>query len=166
MKGGEETPDAPLVVGWVELVDIPEWKVRRLPAKMDTGARTSALHVENIEELGHGRVRFDVCLHRQKLDRRVSVETRIVRRGVVRASSGVSEQRIFVRAVFQIGSHAAPIEMSLVKREHMLFRMLIGRSALSHHFLVDVSKRYLVSKRVKRKKRSLPPAAPRRSHAP
>lgn len=165
MHGGEETSGIPLVVGWVELVDIPEWNVRRLPAKMDTGARTSALHVENIEEIGHGKVRFDVCLHRKKLDRRVSVEARIVRRGVVRASSGVSEKRIFVRAVIQIGSHSAPVEMSLVKREHMLFRMLIGRSALSHHFLVDVSKRYLVSK-TKRKKRSLHPPAPRRPHAP
>jgi len=146
MSHGESPKQSLVVVGWAEYVDFPEWNVRRLRAKMDTGARSSALHVENIEELPHGRVRFDVRLHRKKLDRRVTVETTIVRRSRVRSSSGVSEARIFVRALVQIGPVLEPIEMSLVSREKMLYRMLIGRTALSHRFLVDVGKRYLVSK--------------------
>ncbi|HMR11867.1 MAG TPA: RimK/LysX family protein, partial [Polyangiaceae bacterium] len=71
----------PLVIGWAEYVDIPEWNVMRLRAKMDTGARSSALHVENIQEVGDNRVRFDVRLHRRKLDRRVTVEAPVSRRG-------------------------------------------------------------------------------------
>lgn len=163
MSRGEHPKEAPLVVGWAEYVDIPEWNVRRLRAKMDTGARTSALHVENIQEISGDRVRFDVRLHRKRLDRRVTVEAPIVRRGRVRASSGVSESRLFVRAIVQIGPVAQSIELSLVSREKMLFRMLIGRSALSHRFLVDVSKRYLWRKPGKRPRPSL---APKRSVQP
>ncbi len=140
----------PLVVGFAELVDIPEWNIRRLRAKVDTGARTSALHVENVEELPHGRVRFDVRLHRQKVDRRVTVEAKVVRRARVRASSGEAENRIFVRAMLHIGPVVESVEMSLVSRERMRFRMLLGRSALSRHFLVDVSRSYLLSKPKKR----------------
>ena len=142
----------PLVIGWAEYVDIPQWNISRLRAKMDTGARTSALHVENIREVGHGRVQFDVRLHRRHVDRRVTVEAPIKRRGRVRPSSGVSQTRLFVSAIVKIGSLEQEIELSLVDREKMIFRMLIGRSALAHRFLVDVSKRYLISKPRKKKR--------------
>jgi hypothetical protein len=132
----------PLVIGWAEYVDIPEWNVMRLRAKMDTGARSSALHVENIQEVGDNRVRFDVRLHRRMLDRRVTVEAPISRRGRVRPSNGVTETRIFVIAKVRIGGIEREIELSLVCRAKMIFRMLIGRSALSHAFLIDTSRRY------------------------
>jgi hypothetical protein len=143
----------PLILGWAEYVEIPEWRISRLRAKMDTGARSSALHVENIREVGHGRVQFDVRLHRRHLDRRVTVEAPIKRRGRVRPSSGDSQIRIFVSANVRIGPLEQEIELSLVDREKMLFRMLIGRSALAHRFLVDVSKRYLLSRRKKKTKK-------------
>ncbi|MCA9592195.1 MAG: ATP-dependent zinc protease [Myxococcales bacterium] len=153
--------DAPVTIGWAELVDIPEWNISRMRAKMDTGARSSALHVENIQELPHDRVRFDVRLHRKKVDRRVTVEAPIKRRGRVRPSSGVPQARIFVSAKVKIGPVEREIELSLVSREKMIFRMLIGRSALAHHFLVDVSKRYVLSKprRKKAKKKKRPKGA-------
>lgn len=153
----------PAVIGWAEYVDIPEWNITRMRAKMDTGARTSALHVENIREVGHGRVRFDVRLHRRHLDRRVTVEAPIRRRGRVRPSSGVSQTRIFVVAHVRIGHIEQEIELSLVDRERMIFRMLIGRSALSHRFLVDVGKRYLLSKPKKKKKKKK--AKPKGAHS-
>jgi hypothetical protein len=134
------------VVGWVEYVELPDWKISRLRAKMDSGARNSALHVENIREVGRDRVRFDVRLHRRNAERRVSVETTIKRRGKVRASSGQTEQRIFVTACVRIGAYEQDVELSLVDRQKMIFRMLIGRSALAERYLVDAGKRYLVSK--------------------
>jgi hypothetical protein len=148
------TAPGPARIGWAEYVEIPQWNISRLRAKMDTGARTSALHVENIREVGHGRVRFDVRLHRRHIDRRVTVEAPIKRRGRVRPSSGVSQTRIFVSARVHIGPIEQEIELSLVDRERMIFRMLIGRSALAHRFLVDVSKRYLLSKSCKHGKTS------------
>lgn len=141
----------PVVIGWAELVDIPEWNIVRLRAKMDTGARTSALHVENIREVGDDRVRFDVRLHRKNLDRRVTVEAPIVRRAQVRPSSGVSENRIFVSARVHIGPVAEDIELSLVSRDRMIFRMLIGRSALRQRFLIDTNRRYVLRSPKKKK---------------
>ncbi len=136
----------PLVVGWAELVDVPAWHIKRMRAKMDTGARTSALHVENIQQIDRDHVRFDVRLHRRKLDRRVTVQTRIRRIGKVRSSSGALQTRIFVAAHVCIGPVEREVEMSLVDRGPMIFRMLIGRSALSHAFLVDTGRRYVLTR--------------------
>jgi len=135
---------APLVIGVTEYVDIPAWRILRLRAKIDTGARSSALHVENIRELGGGRVRFDVRLSRSEHDRRVTVEARIARRGQVRPSSGETEERIFVAVKVRIGPVEREIELSLVDRGRMIFRMLIGRRALAHAFLVDPGRRYVL----------------------
>ena len=135
---------APLIIGVTEYVDIPAWRILRLRAKIDTGARSSALHVENIRELGAGRVRFDVRLSRSESDRRVTVEARIARRGQVRPSSGEPEQRIFVAVKVRIGPVEREIELSLVDRGRMIFRMLIGRRALAQAFLVDPGRRYVL----------------------
>jgi hypothetical protein len=143
------------VVGWNEYVELPEWGVRRLRAKVDTGARTSALHVENIEELPRGRVRFDVVLHRAHRDRRVPVETRVVRRGRVRSSTGHYATRIFVATRLRLGPVEKTIELSLVDRGPMIFRMLLGRTALAGAFLIDVGHRALHDpRRVRRKKKA------------
>ncbi len=150
----------PLVIGVTEYVDIPAWRIVKMRAKIDTGARTSALHVENIRELGADRVRFDVRLSRSESDRRVTVEARIVRRGQVRPSSGQLEARIFVAVRVRIGPIEREIELSLVDRGRMIFRMLIGRRALANAFLVDPSRRYVL------RKPSPPPAAPARKAEP
>lgn len=135
------------IIGFAEYVDLPHWKVRGLRAKVDTGARSSALHVENIREVGSNHVRFDVRLDRKKMHRRVTVEAPISRRARVRPSSGESQLRIFVQTVVRIGPHEIEVELSLVDRQKMIFRMLLGRSALEHRFLVDVGHRFAVSKR-------------------
>src|SRR3954465_14218136 len=148
----------PLVIGVTEYVDIPAWRILRLRAKIDTGARSSALHVENIRELGAGRVRFDVRLSRSQSERRVTVEARIARRGQVRPSSGEPEERIFVAVKVRIGPVEREVELSLVDRGRMIFRMLIGRRALAHAFLVDPSRRYILNKPAARKTAATKPA--------
>ncbi len=153
----------PLVIGVTEYVDLPEWRIARLRAKIDTGARSSALHVENICELVSGRVRFDVRLSRNRSERRVTVEALVVRRGRVRASNGEVEVRIFVAARLRIGSVEREIELSLVDRGQMIFRMLIGRRALAHDFLIDPSRRYLLGRSAPRKSSNLEPATPKRA---
>jgi hypothetical protein len=137
---------APLVIGWNEYVDIPAWGVKRLRAKVDTGARSSALHVENLRELPRNRVEFDVILHRRKRDRRVHVRTRISRHGRVRSSNGEYSTRVFVTVPVSIGPVVREIELSLVDRTKMIHRMLLGRTALAGPFLVDVSHRCLLTR--------------------
>ena len=137
-----------MIIGCAEFVDLPAWGIRRLRAKVDTGARSSALHVENIKELDGGRVRFDVRLHRKKSDRRIHVIAHISRRGRVRSSSGQVELRLFVSTLLRMGPFEREVELSLVDREKMIYRMLLGRTALAHGFLVDPGRRYVLTHEV------------------
>jgi hypothetical protein len=148
-----EARHEPLIVGWTEYVELPDWGVKRLRAKMDTGARSSALHVENIQELPRGRVRFDIILHRRKRDRRIHVEARISRRGWVRSSTGHRTKRIFVTTTLRMGPIEKEVEVSLVDREKMIHRMLLGRTALSGGILVNAGQRMRLGRPVRKKKK-------------
>lgn len=138
---GAARPRNRSVIGWSEPVDFLDWGIRGLSAKVDTGARTSALHVENIESLPDGQVRFEVVLSRKNADRRKVVTARVSRWSKVRSSSGHFAERCFVKTRVRIGSVEKRIEISLISRETMIYRMLIGRAALDGDFLVDVSRR-------------------------
>ena len=140
----------PVLIGWTEYVDLPEWGVRRLRAKVDTGARSSALHVENIRELPRGIVLFDVVMHREKRDRHVHVRAHVARRSRVRSSNGELSPRLFVETTLRIAGIEKPIEIGLVDRAKMIHRMLLGRAALAGPFLVDVDHRMLHAKRKRR----------------
>lgn len=145
-------PVVPVIIGWTEYIDLPDWGVTDLRAKVDTGARTSALHVENVEELPRDQVRFDVVLHREKRDRRIHVRTRISRRGAVRSSTGHRTHRLFVETTLRLGTVEKRVEISLVDREKMIHRMLLGRGALSGPFLIDVDRRAVLRSKRKRRK--------------
>jgi len=142
-------------------VDLPEWRILRLRAKVDTGAKSSALHVDNLRELPHDRVRFDVRLHRRYPERTVTVEAKVTRRTRVRSSSGASELRIFVETQVRVGTVAFTAELGLVDRQRMIYRMLLGRTALGARFYVDPSRRYLLGSA-----RGLPAVSPLRRSAP
>ncbi|HEY3497604.1 MAG TPA: RimK/LysX family protein [Polyangiaceae bacterium] len=139
-------PRGRVLIGTTEAVSIPDWGVLRLPAKIDTGARTSALHVEDVEELSGGRVCFRVCSKQSDRARRVRVEASIVRRGRVRASNGRIETRLFVRARIELGDVARRVEIGLVDRRDMLYRMLLGRTALAGTFVIDPGKQYVLGR--------------------
>ena len=139
-------------IGWSEYVDFPDWGIKSLQAKVDTGARTSALHVEGLRELDEGRrVEFSVVLSRKHSDRRKRVSAEVVKRGRVRSSTGIYRKRLFVRTRVRIGEVVKEIDITLVSRERMIFRMLLGRRALEHDFLVDVSKRKALGQPKKKK---------------
>lgn len=133
------------IVGWRERIDIPDWGVRRVRAKIDTGARTSAIHVDHIEEISAERVRFEVVL-RESPRRTTMVEADVVRSSSVRPSSGRAQQRPVVLVKLRIGEVEREAEVSLVSRKGMLCRMLVGRRALEG-LLVDPTRRYLLTSR-------------------
>lgn len=142
----------PLVVGWREWVGFPDWGVERVRAKIDTGALTSAIHVEVIEELPDDRVRFELVL-REKPERRVHwVEAELVRQSRVRPSHGRAQSRHVVSARIRLGPLEREIEVGLVSRRHMLCRMLLGRSAMEH-LLVDPSRTHLLAPRRRHRRR-------------
>lgn len=136
------TPFRKLIVGWHEGVALPDWGVPVIQAKLDTGARSSALHVDKIESLPGHRIRFDIVLSRSGR-RRVHVVTHISRTGRVRSSTGHTDTRFFVRTRVQLGTIEREVELSLVDRSVMRFRMLLGRTALSGVLVNPVRTRLL-----------------------
>lgn len=150
----------PLVIGRYEYVDLPQWGIRKLRAKVDTGARTSALHVTNLQDEGGAHVWFEVVPHRDKRERRVRVRARVVRRARVRSSNGHYEMRIFVGTTLRLGSVEREVEISLVDRGRMNFRMLLGRSTLARSFLVDAGREALLGRPRRRRRTPRPVAQP------
>lgn len=144
--------EPPLTIGWVEYVDFPDWDIRGIKCKTDTGARTSALHVENLVELPHHRLEFDVVTTRKRPFRTRHISTISARKSRVRSSNGHYETRHFIYTRIRIGPWEKIIELSLVSRSDMVFRMLLGRKALTHHLLVDPSHRNLLSPRRRAKR--------------
>jgi len=134
-----------VTIGWREYVALPGWGVRRVRAKIDTGARTSAIHVGEIEDLPDGRIRFEVITREAPSRRAMWVEAEPVRQSTVKPSSGQRQRRPVVRTVMSLGGVEREIELSLVCRRKMLCRMLVGRTALAEAFLVDPASKYLVS---------------------
>jgi hypothetical protein len=127
-----------LVIGCVEPIDIPSFGLFGIEARVDTGAQTSALHVESLTDAGGGRVAFEVRVAGVRGAKQRLVLP-IARRGRVRVSSGALASRVFVAARVQIGPVLRRIEVGLVDRRKMEFRMLLGRSALAGYFVVDPS---------------------------
>lgn len=125
----------PVVIGWRETVELPEWGIE-LKAKADSGARTSAIDCAELVELPGNRVRFTLRLSRKKENFR-QLEAPIVHRKVVRNSTGLSQERLFVETTMVMRGHAKRIRVSLVCRKRMIHRMLLGREALAGDFLVD-----------------------------
>lgn len=124
------------VVGWRELVDLPELGLSGIPAKIDSGARTSSLHGEVIEEFerdGEKFVRFSVdwdgMSHQCEA---VHVDIR----GIT-SSNGETQRRYVIKTPLRIGQTRFRAEISLADRSEMTFPMLIGRSSLRRRFLVD-----------------------------
>ena len=145
------------IVGWREWVALPAFRLPAIKAKLDTGARTSALHAFNmeiVERNGKSWVKFDV----HPLQRNDSLVVRcaaplIDRRRV--NNPGRSERRYVVETLVRMGETEWPIELTLTNRDEMGFRMLIGREALRGYWLVDPALSYRTNKLVTRQAQEL-----------
>ena len=134
------------IVGWREWVSLPGLGVPWVKAKVDTGARTSALHAFDLEEFhrdGETWVRYSVHPWQDSDEDAVGCESRVVDRREVRSSSGHAEERYVVQLDVSLCGRVVDAEVTLSKRDEMGFRMLVGREALCQGFLVDPSSSYL-----------------------
>jgi len=138
-------------VGWKEYLDLPELGIARLKAKVDTGARTSTLHVDSLEVLevlpdGSEWVELVLGPDRRRPDLRVRAQARVLRRIRVIDSGGHPEVRPVIETELVLGPVRKRILLTLTNRSGMLFRMILGRKALEGDFRVDVSGKYLFRK--------------------
>ena len=140
-----DTPE-PTVAGWREWVSLPGLGVGWIKAKLDTGARTSAIHAFDLEELerdGEQWVRYSVHPWQDSSDDAVPCESRVLAQREVRSSSGHVEERYVVLLDLSMVGRLITAEVTLSRRDEMGFRMLVGREALRQGFLVDPGRSYL-----------------------
>ena len=144
-----------IILGWREWVTLPDLHIGHIKAKIDTGARTSALHaftVEAFNEKGKKRVKFGIHPLQKHTHEEVFCVADVKDERIVTDSGGHKEKRYVIETPVKIGDAHWAIEMTLTNRENMGFRMLLGRTAMESRFLVKPDASYLLGEPIKARK--------------
>jgi hypothetical protein len=148
-------PDEKIVLGWREWVGLPELGLSAVKAKVDTGARTSTLHAFELHTFSEGgvdRVNFKIHPVQRDSEKVVDCVADIIDERFVTDSGGHREQRLIISSLLTIGPWSWPIEMTLTSRDNMMFRMLLGRTAIKGLATVDPNRSYTTGKKPRVKK--------------
>jgi hypothetical protein len=133
-------------IGWREWIELPAFGNARIKAKIDTGARTSAVHAWDIkpfERDGAKWVKFELHPKQKNNTFRIPCEAPVLDERLVRSSNGQISKRFVIRTKLKLGSRTWPIDLTLSRRDEMGFRMLLGRTALRKKVLIDPAASYL-----------------------
>ncbi len=136
-----------VVVGSEEWCSLPDLNIPAIKVRVDSGAKTSALHAVNIAPFVRDEenwVRFDVNPIQDNIKTVVHCEARIVDKRIVKSSSGFREQRFVILVQMHMNGNCWPIEVTLTNRDSMGFRMLLGREAMIGRIVVDPAEKYLM----------------------
>ncbi len=141
------------VLGWKEWIALPGLGIPAIKTKIDTGARTSALHTFDIETYSSRdqlMVRFRMHPLRKRKDIEIICEAPVVDQRIVKNSGGHPEERYIIETEAAVGDKKWSIEISLTNRDNMIFRMLLGRSALGKGFIIDPGSKYMTGRSLSR----------------
>ena len=142
--------DKLLTTGWREWVELNDLGLPRIKAKIDTGARTSALHAFELNayrENGVHRIKFKMHPRQRNTSKVIDCVADIVDQRKVTDSGGHRENRWVIQSALTIGGNTWPIEITLTARDNMRFRMLLGRSAMKDRIIVDPTRSYIFGKK-------------------
>ena len=137
-----------VIIGHIENIELPELGINQLTVRVDTGAQTSSLHVDNIQRTNIDNkpaVSFDIHPEIHNVDKTVRCQAILHDVRKVKSSNGVSEQRYVIKTAAVLGDHTWSIEITLTDRSDMTYLMLLGRQALSDHFYIDASNAFVAS---------------------
>ncbi len=142
----DKRSENPEIIGWRERISLPDFGIENIPAKIDTGARTAALHAvdQTVFEIdGERWVEFMIPLQNRRSANRV--RTRVVDEREIKNTGGVPELRLIVRTLLFLGRHRWHIDVSLANRAKMEFDLILGRTAIRRRgILVDPGQSYLL----------------------
>lgn len=136
-------------IGWREWVELPELGIQQIKAKIDTGARTSALHAFALQPFKEGdknKIRFEIHPLQHNTDVVSTCVADIIDLRWVTDSGGHREERFVIQTPVILGGQTWPIEITLTERDTMLFRMLLGRSAIRKRFIVNPGRSFITTK--------------------
>jgi len=141
-----------ITIGWREWVSLPELSIPLIKAKIDTGARTSALHAFKLEYLtvnNQQKIKFLIhpFQYKHKKQKIIECTADLKEMRHVTDSGGHTEERPVIETLFKIGDHSWSIEITLTCRDDMRFKMLLGRTAMHHKLLVNPQSSYLLGKK-------------------
>lgn len=138
-----------LIIGNLELCNLPDLGIFDLEVRIDTGAKTSSLHVDNIRRFrkkGSLYVEFDLHPDIYNLEQTVRCSAPVVDSRRIKSSNGESEQRYIIQTTFEINGSRWPIEISLTNRQEMNYWMLLGREGMGDRVYVDPSRAFTFSR--------------------
>jgi hypothetical protein len=133
------------IVGWLEYVSITSLNLLMIDAKIDSGAQTSALHAENIELITQNKEKFIRFNYPSQDGDKYQVTAPFLGERQITSSTGHLSVRPVIRVRIQMGSEEFETEMTLINRQSMKYRALIGRNTLQNRFLIDTAKTYLLT---------------------
>jgi len=137
-----------LTIGALELGELPNLDITSLQVRIDTGAKTSSLHVDNVShynKAGKPWVKFDIHPDVYDVNTVKTCHSKVEDTRKIKSSNGTSEQRCVIKTIFKIGERQWPIELTLTDRSDMNYPMLLGRQGMGDRVLVDPSKTFMSS---------------------
>ena len=137
-----------ITVGAIENCKLPNLGIQSLDVRIDTGAKTSSLHVDHIKKFkrdGKPWVSFDIHPTVHQVEETISCESVLKDIRRIKSSNGQVEERYIIHTDFSIGGQSWLIDISLTDRSDMSFLMLLGREGMGNKILVDPSETYLIS---------------------
>lgn len=143
------------VIGWREWVDLTELRCGKIKVKVDTGARSSALHAFNVKEFekdGETWVKFDVHPDQDSGKRTISTKAKVLEYRKVKNSGGKATMRPVIVTTISLMAVVWSVELTLANRDEMGFRMLLGRQAVRGRFLVDAGESFYGGQPKRKKK--------------